>query len=76
MTVDKDINIGFKEFNTSNFKIEYTVEEKRIKKSILGNQHLFLKQSMNQTLLHFFILYRTLPPILNLIQKMEKQFQY
>lgn len=32
MTVDKDINIGFKEFNTSNFKIEYTVEEKKNKK--------------------------------------------
>ncbi|MCW8939433.1 MAG: DUF3857 domain-containing protein, partial [Flavobacteriales bacterium] len=28
MTVDKDINIGFKEFNTDNFKIEHTVEEK------------------------------------------------
>ncbi|MCW8897984.1 MAG: DUF3857 and transglutaminase domain-containing protein [Flavobacteriales bacterium] len=32
MTVDKDINIGFKEFNTDNFKIEHTVEEKKNKK--------------------------------------------
>lgn len=32
MTVDKDINIGFKEFNTQDFEIEHTVEEKKNKK--------------------------------------------